>query len=138
MQHIFEQNAKWSPHICPASASAATNGSAWLDLTEYGLVAFHLIAAAGASNVVCALYQATDSGGTSAKTCTNGPQSGVATLTGDGSTCQDDVIEITDRDLDVANSFTHVRMRMTPAGAMTICCSAVRSECRHPDGTMPS
>ena len=137
MIHRLEHKQKWNRAITPQSTAAAQTSS-YLDMTEYGAVAFHCMAAASSSDVACAVMQATDSSGTSAKACTNGPQSGVATLSGDGTNPQDDVIEICDRDLDVANSFTHAAIRMTPAGTTVIAASAVRGNCRHPQASMPS
>lgn len=136
MRHIFEQNDKYTC-LLAASASAATTSS-YVDLSEYGSAAFLCFAYASSNNVVCQVMQATDTSGTSAKTCTNGPQSGTVTLTGDGSTLQYDVIEVTDRDLDVANSFKTVAIRLTPSGTTDCGAWIDRGNCRHAASTMPT
>jgi len=137
MIHRLEQQVRFDLAIAPVSTAAATT-SAYFDMTEYGIQGFQCAAGIGSNNVACAVLQATDSSGTGAKACTNGPQSGVATLTGDGTNAQSDVVELTDRDLDVTNSFTHAAIRMTPTGTMVIAASSVRGNCRHPQATMPS
>ena len=138
MEHILEQNNRYSCALSPQGVAAATT-SAYYALIEYGIAAFVVQAAAAAGNAVFQVMQATNAAAGSAKTMTNGPQSGTVTLTGDGSTAQCDVIECTDRDLDVANLFTHVAVRVTPsAGTITISSVLDRGQCRHARATMPA
>lgn len=140
MRHILEQNDKYSCAIAPQDAAAGAHVSSWYDMAAYGSAAFVVQAGADTDDVVCQVYQATSSAGAGAKTMTNGPQSGTVTLTGDGSTAQCDVIECTDRDLDVANLFTHVKIQMTVGGQGTCLISSVldRGNCRHANTTMPT
>jgi len=140
MRHILEQNDKYDCAIAPQDAAFGATTSSYYDMTEYGIAGFIVQAGADTDNVVCQIMQATSSGGAGAKTMTGGPQSGTVTLTGDGSTAQCDVIECTDRDLDVANIFTHVAVRMTVSGSGTCQIAAVldRGNCRHARSTMPT
>ena len=138
MRHILEQNDRYSCALSPQAVAAATT-SAYYPMTEFGIAAFVVQSAAAAGNAVFQVMQATDNAAGSAKTMTNGPQSGTVTLTGDGSTAQCDVIELTDRDLDVANLFTHIAVRVTPsAGSITISSVLDRGNCRHARATMPA
>ena len=135
-RNLIEMNDYFS-FLLEQSLTAATT-SAYVDMTEYGSAAFACVAQASNYNVVCQVMQATTTAGAGAKTCTNGPQSGTVTLTGDGSTLQGDVIEVTDRDLDVAGGFKAVAIRMTPTGTVNGGCVLTRGHCRHARASMLS
>lgn len=138
MRHVLLQNDHYDCAISPQGIAAATT-SDYYDMTEYGIAIFKLQAAASANDVTCQVMQATSAGGGTAKAMTNGPQSGTATLTGDGSTAQCNAIEFTDRDLDVANLYTHAAIRMTPStGTIVVSSIMDRGQCRHARGTMPA
>jgi len=140
MRHILEQNDAYACAIAPQAGAAGAHTSTYYDMAAYGIAGFVVQAGADTDDVVCQIYQATSAAGAGAKTMTNGPQSGTVTLTGDGSTAQCDVVECTDRDLDVAGLFTHVAIRMTVSGSGTCQIAAVldRGNCRHANTTMPA
>ena len=138
MRHILEQNDRYSCAIS-IQATAVAVTSSYYDMREYGIAAFTAQAAAAAGNVVCQVMQATSAAAAGAKTMTNGPQSGTVTLTGDGSCATCDTVEFTDRDLDVANRYTHAALRMTPsAGTISVAAVLDRGQCRHARATMPA
>ena len=140
MRHILEQNDKYSCAIAPQDAAFGATASGWYDMTAYGIGAFVVQAGADTDDVACQVWQAKTAAGGTPIVMTNGPQSGAVTLTGDGSTAQCDVIEFTDRDLNVASLYTHVKIVMTVSGSGTCQISSVldRGNCRHANSTMPT
>ena len=103
--------------IDPDALTAATHTSDWGDLTKFGTgMAVIAVGTLGTSATVDAkLQQATDSSGTGAKDITG---KSITQLTDAGS--DDDkqaIINIRAEELDVDNSFTHVRISLTVATA---------------------
>jgi len=99
--------------IDPDAYAAATYTSGWVSLvTYYSIMAILTVGDIVATGTVDAkLQQATDSGGTGAKDVSG---SDITQLTAAGTDSNKQVIiNCTADDLDVANSFTHVRLSVT-------------------------
>lgn len=106
--------------INPASYAAGTQATSWLSMKDIGSIEAIVMAGALGTNATLdfKLQQATDSSGTSAKDITG---KAITQLTQAGTDSNKQaVINCFPEDLDVNNSFTHVRALMTVATAASV------------------
>lgn len=109
----------------PVSQAAATVTTGWVPMSTFeNVLAILLVGALGASATVDAkLQQASDSSGTGAKDITG---KAITQLTQAGTDTNKEVlINVRSEELDVANSFTHVRLSVTVATAACLISAVV-------------
>jgi len=109
--------------IDPDANGAATYTTGWIDMATFqSLMAIVMAGTLGASATIDAKFeQAIDSSGTDAKDVAGSDITQLVKATDDDKQA---VIELNAEDLDLANSFTHVRLSMT-VGTATSDCGAV-------------
>lgn len=104
--------------IDPDVNAAGTLTTAWIDMADFdSVMAVVMVGTLGTSATIDAKFQqASDASGTGAKDVAG---SAITQITQAGSDQSDTqaVIELNAEDLDLANSFTHVRLSMTTAAA---------------------
>jgi len=105
--------------IDPVSQAAGTVTSGWMSMAEFhSMAAILQTGALGASATVDAkLQQATDSSGTGAKDITGKAITQLVKASHDNKQA---IIQCHAEELDVANSFTHVRLSVTVATAASL------------------
>jgi hypothetical protein len=111
--------------VDPDANTAATYATAWVSMADFGSVLAVVFAGdLGSSATLDAkLEQATSSGGAGAKDVTG---KAITTLTQAGTDSNKQAaINCRADELDVANSFTHVRLSMTVATATSDCGGAI-------------
>jgi hypothetical protein len=135
----FLSNATIEAAVVPVDLSSAANNGDWFSLENYQRVAIVLFKGAGTAgdDPVFTLRQATDASGTSAKALnfevvyekvgtlasvtawTRVAQSAANTYTNTASAESQAIIvvEISARDLDVANGFTHLQLQIPDVGS---------------------